>query len=195
MYELFAYWIIPPILVLLALVAIKGNRWQTKVAGWIREKVNKEINWLLNQVTEQRDNLPDYLSTVVDSIDYTSLASTKLIKVKVELINLTVFTLDITRVNLSVWCNGMPLGAAIDDLNPKRQVAGQRQKWNLTYPITNTNFLSHFKEACLKCQRLNWQFHITWFLENAKYKRAFTKDEQVSFIEAPDLTQREIDAL
>lgn len=195
MYELFAYWIIPPILGLLVVIVIWGDRWLVKFINWIRGRLYKEKAWLFNMEREQLASLTEYLFTTVHSIDYKHLADIGLIKVKVELLNLTMFTLDIARVSLNIECAGYPLGIELQDNTPKRQVWGQRPQYDLEYQITNKNFLPHIKQACLKCQRLNYQLHITWNLETTKYKQALTKTEQVSFIEVPDLSQRQIDAL
>lgn len=183
------------IAIVLTPVAVYGDKWKMRVIDWFRTKLYKEKAWLFNMEREQLASLGEYLFTTVHSIDYKHLADVGLIKVKVELLNLTVFTLDIARVSLNIECDGYPLGIELQDNTPKRQVRGQRPQYDLEYQITNKNFLPHIKQACLKCQRLNWQFYITWSLETTKYKQPLTKPGQITFIEVPDLTQREIDAL
>ena len=108
---------------------------------------------------------------------------------------MTIFTLDITRVTLDAECNGYPLGAEMQDTTPRRQDWGKRKQYDLEYHITNTKFLAYLKEIYLRRQRLNWRFRITWNLKTALYGRELSPEHDFTFLEVPDLSQREIDAL
>ena len=155
----------------------------------------KDKAWLIDLASQQLADLGDYLYTIVHRIDYTRLADNHLIKVKTELLNLTVFTLDVTRVRLNVECTGYELGREIEDNTPKRVIRGRRETFDLEYQVTNAQFLTYFKEVCSKREQLGYRFHIVWDLKTAKYDRELTAEHDISIKEVPDLPQKTIDAL
>lgn len=161
-----------------------------KKEGELEEKA-----WLINLASQQLADLGDYLYTMVHRIDYTRLADNHIIKVEVELLNLTVFTLDITSVRLDTECAGYQLGKEIEDNTSKRVVRGKRETFELEYQITNMQFLAYFKEVYSKRERLGWRFHIAWDLKTTKYDRELSVKHDSSIKDVPDVPQRVIDAL
>lgn len=155
----------------------------------------KEKAWLIDLASQQLTNLGDYLHTIAHRIDYARLADNHFISVRVELLNLTVFTLDVTRVRLNAECAGYELGKEMEDNTPKRVIWGRRDTFDLEYQITNTQFLSYFKEVCSKREHLSYRFHIVWDLRTSKYDRELTAEHDFHMKEVPDLSQRTIDAL
>jgi hypothetical protein len=163
--------------------------------NWLRIKLNKDKQWLFNLESKQLADLGDYLCSMVHGVDYKGLAATRIITVKFELLNLTLFTLDITRLSLHAQCDGYNLGLTAEDNTPKRQVWGQRSTYSLEYHITNMEFLSHFRQVCSQRQKLNWTFHITWDLQTALYQRKLSLERDVTFVEMPDVSLTGINIL
>lgn len=188
-------WVFIGIAIALTPVAIWGDKWRTRLTNWLRIKLNKKYEWLFNLESKQLADLGDYLFTEVRGIDYTQVADTHTIKVKVELLNLTIFTLDIAKVTLNAECRNYPLGIEMQDTTPKRQVWGQRHKYDLEYYITNTNFLGELKKASIHREYLNWKFHLTWYLKTALHERELTLKHTINFSDIPSLTPEEIKLL
>ena len=133
-------------------VSIWGDKWLAKIKNWLRERMNKEYAWLFNLASQQLADMGNYQSTIIHTIDYTRLASNHLIKINVELLNLTVYTLDIEWAKINAECAGYELGkeTKYDDDDFERIVRGQRRSFELEYEITNKEFLNYLKEESQK---------------------------------------------
>jgi hypothetical protein len=189
-------WILICIAMGLIPVGIWGDRWLMESINLLRTKLNKENAWLFNLVSRQSADLGDYLFTVVHKIGYSNLTETQNIRIYFELLNLTVFTLDITGIRVHAECNGYEIGPEVTDLTEKRQVWGQRKQYNFEYLITNKEFLIHLKQTCLTHQRLNWTLRVTWDLQTALSGRKIKGlEHKVNFVEVPDLSPKQIGVL
>lgn len=175
-------------------ITIWGDKGLVKFTNWLRTRLNKEKAWLFKLESKQLADLGDYLSTMVHSIDYVHLVDSRLIRVRAELLNLTIFTLDVTRVSLDAECDGYKLGAKTEDNEPKRQSWGMRKQYSLEYHITNTEFLTGLKKAAINRQKLSWNFDIAWDIQTTVYNRRLSVRHRISFTDIPDLSQRQIDA-
>ncbi len=160
-----------------------------------KEDELKDKAWLFNLASQELADLGNYLFSIVHTIDYTHLADTKVLRTKVELVNLTVFPLKIESASLDIVCSGYELGPKQQNAIGRIQTWGMRVQHDLEYPITNDQFLTFFKEQCQKRETSVFNFHIDWNLKTTIYNQSLLAKHDFEFRQCPNLPPRIIEAL